>query len=287
MRHRSLIVNALASVGAVYMVVTCVLVVQLLGSQGYTGNEVPPFGYRLLQCVYKSTLTRHTLATDPATAPGSATATSFHDISSAFGGLSFASLSLPTDKFSSHNYTTYYDTIFYPWRSRSAPTRLLEVGVKAGGSLRLWRLAFPVGSSFVGLDVDPNVPRFDRDAAVKVVLADSRDAARTADALAGLPPFDIILDDGRHTPKSQCLTLRSLTPFLSQQGVYIVEDVEQRFDTSRLTPCMPPGWHWRRHADTSESLLVLYPPQSIAPKVTHGLQEHGTIDKSPTISNNE
>jgi hypothetical protein len=40
-----------------------------------------------------------------------------------------------------------------------------------------------------------------------------------------LPPLDIIIDDGGHTPEQQRITLEELLPHLRPGGVYICEDI--------------------------------------------------------------
>jgi hypothetical protein len=55
-----------------------------------------------------------------------------------------------TDK--TPGYLALYDELFAPLRDRDI--RLLELGVKQGGSLELWRDYFPLGR-IVGLDMNP------------------------------------------------------------------------------------------------------------------------------------
>ena len=37
--------------------------------------------------------------------------------------------------------------------------------------------------------------------------------------------FDIILDDGKHTPEANQLTFKNISPFLKDSGMYLIEDV--------------------------------------------------------------
>ncbi len=47
-------------------------------------------------------------------------------------------------------------------------------------------------------------------------------------------PFDIIIEDGSHMWEHQITTLRTLFPFVTAGGMYIVEDLETNFQ--RLEP---------------------------------------------------
>ena len=42
-----------------------------------------------------------------------------------------------TDKGSRHNFSLYYDVMLEPYVPR--PVTLLEIGVKKGGSIKMWR----------------------------------------------------------------------------------------------------------------------------------------------------
>ena len=75
------------------------------------------------------------------------------------------------DKDTRHNYTLTYDWLLSPYQTSA--THVLEVGVKKGGSIKLWREFFNAGATIVGVDVDKAVPTFPRDAHIKTVLADS------------------------------------------------------------------------------------------------------------------
>ena len=37
--------------------------------------------------------------------------------------------------------------------------------------------------------------------------------------------FDIVIDDGRHTPEANALTFKSIAPFLKPNGIYYIEDI--------------------------------------------------------------
>lgn len=165
----------------------------------------------------------------------------------------------PTDKGHYHDYVGHYDQLLAPYRERGG-TWLLEVGVKKGGSLVLWRELLDERSFVYGIDVNPDVPTFTRDGHVKVLVLDSRDAGQVDAALRGLR-FDVVIDDGLHTPEAQLQTFRALRPFLASDGVYVIEDVY----AIDLAPYRDAGLGITVHEDPSgQQLVVLYPPESLA-----------------------
>jgi hypothetical protein len=165
----------------------------------------------------------------------------------------------PTDKGHYHDYVSHYDVLFAPYRERGGAW-LLEVGVKKGGSLVLWRELFDERSFIYGMDVNPDVPLFTRDGHVKVLVLDSTDAVQVGRALRGLR-FDVIIDDGLHTPEAQLGTFRALLPFLAPDGVYVIEDVY----SIDLEPYRESGLGITVHEDPSgQQLVVLYPSESLA-----------------------
>jgi hypothetical protein len=169
----------------------------------------------------------------------------------------------PTDKGTYHDYAEKYDALLTPYRALDG-VRLLEVGVKKGGSLVLWREFFPHSAFIVGIDVHPGVPRFSRDVHLKVLIMDSRDRKVVGQALRGVD-FDIIIDDGLHHPDAQRTTYSVLRPHLKATGVYIIEDAyefspddyEDFGDEATVVP-----------DKSGQSLVVLRPRESLAPHLT-------------------
>lgn len=168
---------------------------------------------------------------------------------------------VPTDKGSYHDYLRHYDRLLRPYMNQEG-LRLLEVGVKKGGSMVLWRELFPDSASIWGLDINPDVPVFSRDAGIKVLVLDSTDADEVHASLRGRR-FDIIIDDGFHTPEAQLATFNALYPFLAPTGIYVIEDVEE-FDPDSYSR---PGLHVRVYPDPSGQRLVLLCPE-------HSLARH-------------
>jgi len=123
------------------------------------------------------------------------------------------------------HYPEIYDDVFHPYRENCKA--ILEIGVQNGGSLQMLHHMFP-NAKVYGLDIDP------RCAALNGTLGD-RVTVVTGDAtnmnvLAGLPTFDLIIDDGFHVPQMQAVSFSFLFERkLSPNGVYLVEDLENSY----------------------------------------------------------
>merc|ERR1711879_307779 len=63
---------------------------------------------------------------------------------------------------------------------------------------------------------------------LRTYLANSLNKSRIEAVLSG-NEFDMILDDGLHTPLGQLATLRGVWPFLRIGGTYVIEDVDANF----------------------------------------------------------
>lgn len=119
-----------------------------------------------------------------------------------------------------------YESTFHHYRDR--PIRFLEIGVACGGSLELWRQYFCPDALIVGIDGNPQCARFDdADRNVYVRIGMQEDVEFLQSIIDEFGPFDIILDDGSHTPSYTMTTFRYLFLHgLSDGGVYLVEDLE-------------------------------------------------------------
>lgn len=125
-------------------------------------------------------------------------------------------------------YTPFYDLLL----GNREVHQVLEIGIgtrasmthvpgyEPGASLRMWAEYFPE-AKVVGFDRDPEMRSEGR---IITFLVDERDTTRLAEAAAEFGTFELIVDDGSHSPNDQFQTALTLMPFLSDGGVYIVED---------------------------------------------------------------
>jgi hypothetical protein len=122
-----------------------------------------------------------------------------------------------------HNYTPAYHALFK--HRRDEVTAVLEIGIAHGCSLRMWKEYFPKAMIF-GIDSNPNC-LFQEDR----ILTFCGDQYSEADLLRIVKPtrvigYDLIVDDGSHEPAHQIFTAKVLLPYLSDDGIYVIEDIE-------------------------------------------------------------
>lgn len=124
---------------------------------------------------------------------------------------------LPTKQ--GHNYNPLYERYFDPVREKVK--RVLEIGIEAGTSLRMWADYFP-NAEIYGFDIDPACKEHEDDR-IHVVIGDQT----SNDDLATLPDgFDIVIDDGLHSVASQISSFEYLFKNkMEDRGIYVVEDV--------------------------------------------------------------
>jgi SAM-dependent methyltransferase len=128
-----------------------------------------------------------------------------------------------TDKAEHASYLRNYEEHFSHLRGRDV--RLLELGVKEGGSLLMWRDYFPDGT-IAGLDIEP--ARFeDPTGRVRTYQGAQQDAALLDRIARECAPagFDIVIDDCAHIGALARASFWHLFDnHLKPGGVYVVED---------------------------------------------------------------
>lgn len=133
-----------------------------------------------------------------------------------------------TDKQREHSYGEVYDRLF--WREeRAAVSKVLEIGLAYGASLKAWREAFP-NALIIGLDNNPGAMLHGTDR-IETFVVDATDH-RQIEAVEAVQAgeFDLIIDDGSHLFNDQLLTAAHLLPKLKIGGFYVIEDVQAAYD---------------------------------------------------------
>jgi hypothetical protein len=127
-----------------------------------------------------------------------------------------------TDKVK-HHYLEAYDPIFSP--STNKEIKLLEIGIRRGGSLELWRDYFPHGR-IVGIDL--KLPKnFFPGERVEVFEGSQADTRFLSEVAAKTAPggFDVIIDDASHIGELTKTTFWHLFDrHLKPGGLYAIED---------------------------------------------------------------
>ncbi|MFC3322092.1 glycoside hydrolase family 99-like domain-containing protein [Mesorhizobium cantuariense] len=121
-------------------------------------------------------------------------------------------------------YLSAYDRIFSEYRNK--PVRILEIGVQNGGSLEIWRRYFAKAELVLGCDINLACGNliFD-DEKIAVVVGDANTDEVERSIAARSEKFDIIIDDGSHSSSDIIRSFARYFPHLSEDGVYIAEDL--------------------------------------------------------------
>jgi len=120
-----------------------------------------------------------------------------------------------TDKATFHNFCDFYEE-----HLPKKVTRLLEIGIMDGASLRMWKEYYP-DAEIIGVDISE--PKN-----IEGVTCLKIDA--TTVEIQKLGVFDIIIDDGSHMTQDQQDTFDLLYKNnLAEHGIYIMEDLHTSF----------------------------------------------------------
>jgi 23S rRNA U2552 (ribose-2'-O)-methylase RlmE/FtsJ len=133
-----------------------------------------------------------------------------------------------SDKSKKHLYDFIYESYLAPLREE--PITFLEVGIFRGESIKAWLEYFPKASVH-GIDLFDRIKPEDveilKDKRVHWIESDSTDKnlPNLIKEQWGDIKFDVIIDDGLHTPEANEKTFLNLIEFLKSDGVYFIEDV--------------------------------------------------------------
>lgn len=142
-----------------------------------------------------------------------------------------------------HNYIPGYTKLFQ--NVRYFVKNLLEIGIgslengqmggiegpvskkfkyKTGNSLICWSKYFP-NANIYGIDIFAH-PELNKDK-IKTFVADQSKEQQLKSVIEKIKsPLDIIIDDGSHDPNHQVFSFMYLYKYLSNNGIYVIEDVK-------------------------------------------------------------
>jgi len=132
-------------------------------------------------------------------------------------------LDVSTDKNSVHSYITgFYENEFLKYKNKKIT--ILEVGIRRGGSMKLWSEYFTKANSVIGIDISSNEieNQYRNINGVEYLFGN----AYSAEIVNKIPELDIFLDDGPHTKDSQIDSIRHYLPKVKSGGIFIIEDVQ-------------------------------------------------------------
>jgi SAM-dependent methyltransferase len=142
-----------------------------------------------------------------------------------------------SDKSGKHNYHVIYASLL----DRNAPLNIFEIGLgtnnphllstmgvngKPGAAERAFRDWAP-NANLYGADIDRDI--LFSEERIQTFFADQTDPANLHELGAKLPQFDLIIDDGLHTPRANMNVINFALTKLKPGGVIVIEDIIARF----------------------------------------------------------
>lgn len=142
-----------------------------------------------------------------------------------------------TDKGSVHSYIDVYEELLLPYREKA--NKVLEIGIFKGNSMRMWEQYF-TKAEVHGADCSDQPHGGMAD--LRPMIAEGSHFIHIMDATSELDIqkefrgmlFDVIIDDGNHNVMSQLRSYELLSKFLTDGGIYIIEDIENIDETRPL-----------------------------------------------------
>ena len=124
------------------------------------------------------------------------------------------------------HYFDIYEENFSKFKKKKIT--ILEIGIAKGGSLRMWKNYFSSDSTIVGIDINPDCKKFEKDN-IKTYIGNQTDVNFLGSVIKDIGKPDIIIDDGGHTSNQQIISFNYLFGHLNDKGIYLVEDTHASY----------------------------------------------------------
>ena len=127
------------------------------------------------------------------------------------------------------NYFPIYEKLFSKFVNKKIT--FVEIGVFSGGSLFMWRKYFGKDARIIGIDLNSDAKRFEKDG-FEIFIGNQSDENFWKVFFEKVGDVDIILDDGGHTNFQQIVTACCCAPHIKDNGILAVEDVFHSYGVS-------------------------------------------------------
>ena len=111
---------------------------------------------------------------------------------------------------------------------RNKDVTFVEIGVLNGGGLDAWKEYFSKKSRIIGIDLNPQCKKFQKDN-IEIHIGSQSDQEFWKIFFGKVGPVDIVLDDGGHTNIQQIITAINCIPNINNNGMLIVEDTHASY----------------------------------------------------------
>lgn len=123
-------------------------------------------------------------------------------------------------------YFDVYEQVFEKFRDKRVT--FVEVGVLNGGSLEMWKKYFHPESRIIGVDLNPECKKFEKDG-IEIFIGDQSDEMFWDNFFKKVGKIDILLDDGGHLSYQQIITTVKSIENINDDGLLLVEDVHASY----------------------------------------------------------
>jgi cephalosporin hydroxylase len=113
-------------------------------------------------------------------------------------------------------------------RFRNKEIHVVEIGVNQGGSLQMWKKYFGDRAKIYGVDINKRCQTLEEER-IKIIIGNQQNRNFLKKIKNLCPQIDILIDDGGHTMLQQINTFEELFPHLSENAVYICEDLHTSY----------------------------------------------------------
>ena len=132
-----------------------------------------------------------------------------------------------TDKHTTHSYLPLYDKLLLS--KKETAKNVLEIGIAAGGSIKLWYEYFP-NATVYGFDIKKITEIWDgikNNPRIILGCFDAYDETNFSNELLNKNiQFDFMLDDGPHSLQSMKTFIKLYSQLMTEDGILIIEDVQ-------------------------------------------------------------
>ena len=133
----------------------------------------------------------------------------------------------------SNIYFNIYNELFTKYRNKKIT--FVEIGVKWGGSLLMWKNFFGNNARIIGVDLYPETKKLEKEG-FEIFIGDQSSDTFWKDFFSQVGKIDILVDDGGHTNENQILTLNNVINHVNDDGLIVIEDTGASYDNKHFNP---------------------------------------------------
>ena len=133
----------------------------------------------------------------------------------------------------SDTYFNIYNELFHKYRNQKIT--FVEIGVKWGGSLLMWKKFFGNEARIIGVDLYPETKKLEKHG-LEIFIGDQSSDIFWKNFFLKVGKIDILLDDGGHTNENQILTLNNVINNINDDGLIVIEDTCASYSKNHFNP---------------------------------------------------